>query len=258
MKLTSAQVISQNQIAEDQFILRLYCPDIVLAAQAGQFITVKVHNYPLLRRPFSIHYIDREKGFLEIFYQVVGQTTKDMSNLQVNDEISLLGPLGNGFALKENSRALLIGGGLGQAPLKFLAEELKKLNTQVEVLLGARCEEGLKNSECFRDYTGKLHCATEDGSKGSRGFVTEVLPGVIESFKPDIIYTCGPIPMLKAIKEIASKNQIPCQVSLEKIMACGIGVCLGCTCKSMDEEEKYPKVCIDGPVFWAEGVEIDE
>lgn len=257
MELTTAQVMDQTQIAQDQFILKLSCPDIVKYAQPGQFISLKIRDYPLLRRPFSIHSIEREKGYLEIFYQVVGQTTTDMSHLQAGDKVSILGPLGNGFVLKEKSRALLIGGGLGQAPLRFLAEELKNLDTEVEVLLGARCEEGLKNSSCFIDYTGEIHCATEDGSRGFQGFVTEVLPEVIEDFKPTIIYTCGPIPMLKAIKEIATKYKIPCQISLEKIMACGIGVCLGCTCKS-SKEEKYPKVCIDGPVFWAEEVEMDE
>ncbi|SMB92602.1 dihydroorotate dehydrogenase electron transfer subunit [Desulfonispora thiosulfatigenes DSM 11270] len=257
MKLITAKVINQVKIAKDQFVLRLYCPDIVLAAKPGQFITLKIHEQPLLRRPFSIHYIDKEKGYLEIFYQVVGRTTKDLSNLSEDADVSLLGPLGNGFTLKENSKALLIGGGLGQAPLRFLATELKLLNTEVEVLLGARHEEGLKNLECFMDQTGNIHCATEDGSKGVKGFVTEVLPDIIKEFKPDIIYTCGPIPMLKAIKEIATKSQILCQISLEKTMACGIGVCLGCTCKSKNDE-KYPKVCIDGPVFWAEGVDIDE
>lgn len=256
MELMTTKVISQKNVVEGQYVLRLYCPEIARKAEPGQFVTLKINeSYPLLRRPFSLHNVNREEGYLEIYYQVLGKTTEDMKKLRKDDEISILGPLGNGFKLIENGNALLIGGGLGQAPLRFLASELSLKNTKVRALLGARNDEGLKNIKCFGDYCEKVDCATEDGSVGVKGFVTEEIPGIIKNFKPDIIYTCGPIPMLKAIKEIAVENKIPCQISLEQKMACGIGVCLGCTCKGINKD-KYPKVCVDGPVFWVEEVEV--
>lgn len=259
MELVTLRVKEQIKVAENQFLLTLNCPSITEVAQAGQFITLKLNkNYdPLLPRPFSIHSVDRETGDLLIYYQVVGKTSKLMAELEPGDDITVLGPLGQGFNLKlENSRALLIGGGLGQAPLRFLAEELQKRNNQVYMALGAQDQEGLKNILCLKDSCQEIKFSTQDGSLGKAGFVTELLLPIIKDFQPEIIYTCGPLPMMGAVKKIAAQAKIPCQVSLETTMACGIGVCLGCTCESPDAAI-YPKVCTHGPVFWAQEVKLD-
>jgi len=259
MDLVKAPVLKQTKVAEDQFVLRLSCPTIAQKAEPGQFVTLKLNTSfdPLLRRPFSIHSVDREAGELLIYYQVVGKTTELMSELKEDDEVSLLGPLGKGFNVElENSRVLLIGGGLGQAPLRFLAEELKKKNNQITIVLGARDTQGLKNIVCFNEYCQEIKLTTEDGSIGTMGYVTEHIPDLIKVFKPQRLYACGPLPMLRVVKVLAQQAGIPCQVSLESKMACGIGVCLGCTCESSDGSS-YPKVCTHGPVFWAEEVKLD-
>ena len=259
VELVNLRVKKQIKIAEDQFVLTLNSPSITKVAQAGQFITIKLNkNYdPLLPRPFSIHSVDRETGDFLIYYQVLGKTSKLMAELEPGDEITVLGPLGRGFNLElENSRALLIGGGLGQAPLRFLAEELQKKNNQIYMAIGARDQEGLKNILCFEESCQEINLATQDGSLGKEGLVTELLPQIIRDFNPKIIYTCGPLPMMAKVKELAAQEKIPCQVSLETTMACGIGVCLGCTCESTNSEI-YPKVCTHGPVFWAQEVKLD-
>ena len=259
MELVKAKVIEQIAVASDQFILTINCPSIAQKAQAGQFLTLKVNSHydPLLARPFSIHSVNRVTGDILIYYQVLGKTTQLMANLKNHDQVIVLGPLGRGFSLKdENHRALLVGGGLGQAPLRFLAEELKAKGNQVYMSIGARDKNGLKNILCLEDSCQEIRVATQDGSLGTQGVVTDFLPQIVDQFKPQIIYTCGPLPMLRAMKELAQKWSIPCQVSLETRMACGIGVCLGCTCQST-HSEIYPKVCTHGPVFWAEEVNLD-
>lgn len=259
--LEDCTVISHEKINENDYILTLQTEKIAKEVKAGQFVQVKVADIidPILRRPISVHTVDREKGHLKLYYQVLGKGTEILKKTQVGDIINILGPLGNGFDLSlKDSRALLIGGGLGQAPLLLLAEELGNNNNEVYLALGTRDELSLKNAVCFDNVCRTIKLATEDGSVGSKGYITNDLPGIIESFKPEIIYACGPNIMMSKIKEIAEKYKIKCQVSLETRMACGIGVCLGCTVKPVDADKAYLKACVDGPVFWAQEVILSD
>lgn len=224
-------------------------------AVAGQFISVYCKDKTkLLPRPISICQIDKEKGRLRIVYRVVGGGTEEMSSYSAGDDISLIGPLGNGFMQREGKKAILIGGGIGIPPMVGLAEALKD-KAEVSVVAGYRDElfltEELENA-------GKLYIATEDGSTGTKGTVIDAIKE--QAVEGDVIYACGPTPMLKAIKEYALANNIECQLSLEERMACGIGACLACVCQSKDKDAhsnvNNKRICKDGPVFLAEEVEL--
>ena len=261
MHLEDCKVLSHEQINDTDYILTLETRDIARTAQAGQFVQLKVAEglEPILRRPISVHTVDRETGALQLYYQVVGKGTEILRHTHPGQMLSVLGPLGTGFALDmENSRALLIGGGLGQAPLLLLAEELEKKGNAVYIALGTRDEKSLKNMVCFDNVCQTIQVATEDGSAGYQGYITDQLPEIIRTFAPARIYACGPNPMMQRIKMIAAEHQVPCQVSLETRMACGIGVCLGCTVRPTEEGKPYLKACVDGPVFWAEEVRLDD
>ncbi len=259
--LENCKVTAHQQVNETDYIITLQTDQIARVSEAGQFVQVKVTEgfEPILRRPLSIHTVDREKKEIKLYYQILGKGTEILSKVREEEIINLLGPLGTGFdTALENSKALLIGGGLGQAPLLYLAEELERKKNTVFLALGTRDEVSLRNVVCFDDVCQEVSLATEDGSVGFKGYITDNLPEIIETFKPERIYACGPSPMMKKIKEIAKTYQIPCQLSLETRMACGIGVCLGCTVKPSDQSKPYLKACVDGPVFWAEEVLLDE
>lgn len=259
--LEDCTVISHEKINDKDYILTLQTEKIAREAEAGQFVQLKVSDTidPVLRRPISVHTVDREKGHLKLYYQVLGKGTEILKRTRTGDILSVLGPLGKGFDLSlKNSRALLVGGGLGQAPLLLLAEELGKNNNEVFLALGTRDELSLKNAVCFDNVCREVKVATEDGSIGYKGYITNNLPDIIESFKPEIIYACGPNIMMNKIKEIALKYNVKCQVSLETRMACGIGVCLGCTVVPTEDGKPYLKACVDGPVFWAQEVVLDD
>lgn len=215
---------------------------------------------PLLRRPISLNGIDYEKGTVSLLYQVVGRGTELLSGLQVGAEVDIMGPLGKGFDIPEGiSRVLVIGGGIGAAPLFPLVQALKRYKIEQTVLLGARTKDYIVGSEQLASLGLKVDKATDDGSQGHRGFVTELAELYIKAAKPDYFYACGPNPMLKRLLEITSKYGIKGQVSLEERMGCGVGACLACVCKTavgtMDWD--YQKVCVDGPVFDASEVIID-
>lgn len=224
-------------------------------AVAGQFVSIYCKDKTrLLPRPISICQINKEEGTLRIVYRVVGGGTEEMSTYQAGDTIALIGPLGNGFMQRENKKAILIGGGIGIPPMVGLAEELKT-KAQVQIVAGYRDElfltEELENS-------GTLYIATEDGSTGTKGTVIDAIKE--QAVEGDVIYACGPTPMLKAVKEYALERNIECQISLEERMACGIGACLACVCKSKEKDHhtnvNNKRICKDGPVFLAEEVEL--
>ena len=166
------------------------------------------------------------------------------------DKLSIVGPLGHGFAM-EAERPLLVGGGLGLAPLLYLAEGFCAQNKPIEILMGGRSEEELFWTDLYEDICQNIHITTDDGSCGVQGTVIALLPQLLDSGKYDCVYVCGPVPMMKAVAEVAAEKNIKCQVSLEKYMACGLGACLSCSCSGIG---KRLKVCTDGPVFWAEEV----
>lgn len=249
-----AKVISQKCIGTGVYSMWIETK-AAQTAVAGQFISVYCKDKTkLLPRPISICQIDKEKGRLRIVYRVVGGGTEEMSSYSAGDDISLIGPLGNGFMQREGKKAILIGGGIGIPPMVGLAEALKD-KAEVSVVAGYRDElfltEELENA-------GKLYIATEDGSTGTKGTVIDAIKE--QAVEGDVIYACGPTPMLKAIKEYALANNIECQLSLEERMACGIGACLACVCQSKDKDahsnDNNKRICKDGPVFLAEEVEL--
>ena len=216
----------------------------------GQFVHVRIgKSYdPLLRRPISISDVDVTHHTITLIYRVVGKGTALLAQYAEGDMLDCMGPLGNGFRL-EGTRPLLVGGGMGLAPLIYLARSLSACSP--EVLLGGRTREELFWPKMFKDFCREIHMTTDDGSVGVKGTVLDLLPQLLTE-KYDMIYTCGPQPMMQGVAALAKEQHIPCQISLEKYMACGIGACLSCTCAAKDGKRR--KVCTDGPVFWAEEV----
>jgi len=250
-----AKVIEQKQIASGIFDLWLET-DLAFGAKAGQFVGL----YPkdrstLLPRPISICEADSQKGRLRLVYRRAGQGTKEFSRLEAGERIELLGILGNGFPVEEGrgKKVFLIGGGIGIPPMLQLAKELE---AQKQILLGYR-DGQLFLQKDLSSY-GEVFVATEDGSAGSRGNVLDAIKE--KGLEAEMIYACGPMPMLRALKTYGAEKGIPVYLSLEERMACGVGACLGCVCKTTKTDHhshvKNARICTDGPVFNAEDLDI--
>ena len=247
-----AVVIRQEEISYGIYSMWLKTEQIAGKAKPGQFISLYCHDGSrMLPRPISICEIDAKDNALRIVYRVAGKGTEEFSGLSTGDSIEIVGPLGNGFPLKEK-KAFLIGGGIGIPPMVELA---KQLNCEKQMVLGYR--DTLFLQEEFKGL-GSMYVATEDGSYGTEGNVLDAIKE--NGVDAEIIYACGPTPMLKAIKEYAIANGIECWLSLEEKMACGIGACLACVCKSKEKDShsnvNNKRVCKEGPVFRAEEVEF--
>lgn len=247
-----ANIIRQDNIATDIFSMVLDAKEIAENAKPGQFIDLySKDGSKLLPRPISICEIDKTNGTLRIVYRIAGQGTKEFSKLKAGDDIEILGPLGNGFTLRDR-KAILIGGGIGIPPMLQLA---KNLNCEKSIVLGFRDEEFL--SDEFKPY-GEVYMSSDSGKIGVKGTVMDAIKEY--AITGDVIYACGPTPMLRAIREYAISNGIEAQISLEEKMACGIGACLACVCKSKDIDDhskvNNKRICKDGPVFFAEEVEL--
>lgn len=247
----TARVIKHKLIAGDVWELVIHAPEIAHLTQPGQFVHIRLTDTldPLLRRPFSIADCDKAAGTLTLIYRVVGRGTALMTKLQPGDSLDCMGPLGNGFALNAQ-HPLLVGGGMGLAPLVMLAKAF--CSRPASILMGGRNEDELFWPNIYANVCENIHITTDDGSVGHRGFTVDLLPKILEQEKFDAVYACGPHAMLKGVAEVAARHGVPCQVSLEDYMACGVGACLSCTCAS--SSGKRHKVCTDGPVFWAEEV----
>ena len=247
-----AVVIRQEESSYGIYSMWLKTEQIAGKAKPGQFISLYCHDGSrMLPRPISICEIDAKDNALRIVYRVAGKGTEEFSGLSTGDSIEIVGPLGNGFPLKEK-KAFLIGGGIGIPPMVELA---KQLNCEKQMVLGYR--DTLFLQEEFKGL-GSMYVATEDGSYGTEGNVLDAIKE--NGLDAEIIYACGPTPMLKAIKEYAIANGIECWLSLEEKMACGIGACLACVCKSKEKDShsnvNNKRVCKEGPVFRAEEVEF--
>lgn len=212
----------------------------------GQFAELRVDKTPsvLLRRPISIHSFDAQKNEIGFLVQVVGDGTRWLASLVEGDRVNVLLPLGNGFTMLDNAdaRVLLVGGGVGSAPLYGLAQEFKRLGREFVILIGARAVKDLYRRDEF-EALGRVEYTTEDGSLGEKGYVTN---HSLLNEKFDYIYTCGPKPMMMAVAKYAREHSIPCEASLENKMACGLGACLCCV---EDTTSGNRCVCTDGPVF---------
>ncbi len=251
IKMTG-KVVSQEPLMEDIWSMWIQADEVAAQAVPGQFISVFTKDSGrLLPRPISLCEIRRDTGRLRIVYRVAGAGTKEFSDYHTGDDVEIMGPLGNGFPLK-NKKAFLIGGGIGIPPMLELA---RQLDCEKQIILGYR--DRLFLNEDFQAY-GEVFVATEDGSSGTRG---NVLDAIRENgLKADIIYACGPTPMLRALKAYAVAEGMECYLSLEEKMACGIGACLACVCQSKEVDSHShvhnKRVCKDGPVFAAEEVEL--
>ena len=247
-----AIVIRQEEIADGIYSMWIKTEGISQNAKAGQFVSVFSRDGSrLLPRPISICELDKKDGALRLVYRVAGKGTEEISSLTAGRHIEIMGPLGNGFPKKSKS-AFLIGGGIGIPPMLELA---KNLDCEKQIILGYRDE--LFLTEEF-EKLGKVYIATEDGSTGTKGTVLDAIK--VNELKADIIYACGPTPMLKALKEYAREEKMECWISMEERMACGIGACLACVCKSKHKDSHTnvhnKRICKEGPVFLAEEVEL--
>lgn len=221
-------------------------PQIADLAQPGQFVHVKkLDSVNFLRRPFSIADVDRKSGTITLIYRIVGKGTAEYAKMKIGEEFSILGPIGNGFELKEG-RPLLIGGGVGIAPLIYLSRQLK--DKKPILLIGGKNKDEVFWEKYLKEFADKIYITTDDGSVGFKGFTIQLLPQILAENKIEHIYTCGPNIMMEGVAKLAHERDIDCQVSLEKRMACGIGVCLGCTFEGK-LTGKRRKVCTEGPVF---------
>lgn len=248
----TAKVVSQEQLTDDIFSMWIQAEEIAAAAKPGQFISVYTKDASkLLPRPISLCEIDRAEGRLRIVYRVVGTGTGEFSGYQAGDDIEVMGPLGNGFTMKDK-KAFLIGGGIGIPPMLELA---KNLDCEKQMVLGYR--DVLFLDKEFEAY-GSVYVATEDGSAGTKGNVIDAIRE--NGLTADVIYACGPTPMLRALKSYAQEKGIECWLSLEEKMACGIGACLACVCQSREVDGHShvhnKRICKDGPVFSAQEVEL--
>ncbi|MFH1449996.1 MAG: dihydroorotate dehydrogenase electron transfer subunit [bacterium] len=260
------KILANIEIAPAYYRMILKDLEISNEALPGQFIHVRVSDdlHPLLRRPFSLYRISKEDQFIEILYQIVGQGTLLLSKKRRDEYLDVIGPIGRGFWLeKPTQEALLVAGGVGIAPLFALAEKLLKEDLpshKIIFFLGAKSKDSLIGLDELRNLGIKVEVTTKDGSVGYDGVVSTLLKIHLSQKKvisKSQIFSCGPLPMLKVVSQIAAKHNLPCQVSLEERMGCGIGACLGCVVKVREKgssAEDYERVCVNGPVFNADEV----
>ncbi|MBP5327257.1 MAG: dihydroorotate dehydrogenase electron transfer subunit [Bacteroidales bacterium] len=241
--ITDFKIVKKKVYNATYFALTLQHPSTLPEIEAGQFVEVEIpgNKHVMLRRPISIHDVDSEKSQLTLLVQVVGKGTKTLSQMEEGETLNLVYPLGRGFS-QEGKEVLLVGGGAGIAPMLHLSKCLSAKGTHCTILLGGRSATMIPVQEEFRPY-GDVYFATEDGSLGEKGLVTQ---HSVFGAEYDHIYTCGPTPMMKAVARHAMEKGIECEVSLENMMACGVGACLCCV---VDSDEGHKCVCKDGPVF---------
>lgn len=257
-----AKLLTKEELVTGIFKFSVQAEEIVKTAKPGNFIEIRVNDdiEPFLRRPISIHNIDKENGILEFIFQEKGKGTKILSAKREGELIDIIGPLGYGTFIYSNYQNLaIIGGGIGVFPLYELAKSAKSEEKSVNTYLGFRNKELVVLEEEFKKVSNKLILTTDDGSYAEKGFSIDFLKKDIEEGKIDSIYACGPLPMLRAVRELAIEKNIPCQISLEEKMACGLGACLGCAVKTAESPKDAPEywhVCKAGPVFDAKKVEI--
>ena len=260
-------ILSNRQVAEDHYLLYCDCPEIATSALPGQFIHVLFDQGSglLLRRPFTIYSVEGTQ--ISMLYQVIGEGTSILSKMCSGDSLQVLGPLGNPFTIDEGlDLALVVGGGAGIASLMLLVSALQKRKIRTDVLVGAMNQARLLSIADLLEIGIQSQIATDNGSTGHHGFVTELLLTTLaqQNVQLPTVFTCGPYGMLKAVVEICQQFNVRCQVAMENRMGCALGVCLGCVCKVRMEGEdqdqsgdpmfEYQRVCIEGPVFLSQQI----
>jgi dihydroorotate dehydrogenase electron transfer subunit len=243
----SATVLSNDAVMTGTYLMWLDCPGISQEARPGQFVMVRCGEETVLRRPLSIHRMEGDR--FALLYAVIGQGTQWLAERQPDDRLDVLGPLGKGFSVHADSRKLLlVAGGMGIAPLTFLADRAMGEGREVIILYGTA------NKDRYHLTTGVTEVtATEDGSVGYRGMVTELIPQYLETSEQ--IFACGPFPMYKAMSQMPELKNRPVQVSLEMRMGCGMGTCYACTIRTRQGRKQ---VCKDGPVFNLNDIILEE
>ena len=251
-------ILWNRALAENYMHMGLSCKTACRDAVPGQFVMLRTDNSkdPLLRRPFSIHqaiYDNGERIGIEILYKVVGTVTERLARMKENHLLDLVAPLGQGFTLPQGAKKVFItAGGIGVAPVVFLASSLIKKGIMAgdcNVFIGGRTKDDVLCVDRFSTLGMAVHIATDDGSLGHKGLITDLIRQGIDNEKPDILYSCGPHPMLKAVAALSEEKGVDCQVSVETLMACGICACLGCAVQKRDDDSSYMHVCKNGPVF---------
>ncbi len=245
-KVQEFRVQDITWLNSSSYILRVESSEIIENIEPGNFAELKIPNSSevFLRRPFSVYDVDYKNNTVSYYIKAIGKGTISLGRLLKGDIVDTIYPLGNSFSVVTDKKTLIIGGGSGIAPFKLLGEKLRSNNNSTTFLFGARTSEEIVLSEVFGKL-GEFHCTTEDGSLGEKGLVTgHSIFKEIDKF--DIIYTCGPNPMMKAVSDIAQRNNVLCEASLENMMGCGIGACLCCVTPTTRGNEC---VCTAGPVF---------
>lgn len=257
------KVLDNKVVSYDSCTMEIAYPaELIDDICAGQFLQLKAtdDNSLLFKRPFGISFVDKDRTSVWIFYRVIGKNTKAMSKLKAGDTVSLIAPLGNGFDLEDEGLCLIVGGGMGVAPLYQLAKELADKGREVHSFIGFKNKEEVVYESQLAKFSESVTVSTDDGSYGNQGFVTASVRDFIQQRKYQgkiIIYSCGPKPMLKSLHgAVADIDNTVCYVSLEENMACGIGACIGCVIKTKkgSDDFKYLRVCKEGPVFNAEEI----
>ncbi len=267
MKQEKVKILWNNRVSPSCYKLGLACSPEYVDAVPGQFVMLGLcdKQFPLLRRPFSIHrliYTNMGLIGIELLYKVVGDCTGILARYKEGDYVELLGPLGKGFAIPEGAcNIFIVAGGFGIAPVIFLLSYLERQVADfpgIHMFLGGGTDTDLLCADELKNFEIVTHFVTEDGSEGEKGLVTDVLEAAVYENKPDIIYACGPLGMLKKVAGIADKFSVSCQVSTESVMACGFGVCLGCAVERNNSlETSYMHTCIDGPVFDSKAIKFN-
>ncbi len=262
-RLSTREVIENQEIGPGYFRMRIACGPVFQTASPGQFVMIRVQGQtmPLLSRPFSIHDLimsDSSVVAFDLLYKIVGSGTKKLSLIRPGDQIDVLGPLGRGFSNQSHYRRIyMVAGGVGIAPFVFLGRHLMRQgirSQQITLFIGGRSSSDLLCLGMFEDMGIGIQISTDDGSAGQHNLVTKTLAEAFKQVRPDMIFTCGPIAMLREMIKLSKQSGIPCQVSIETRMACGMGACLGCAVEQPKMQSAYLHACTDGPVFDADSI----
>lgn len=247
-------VVEKKTLAKDTYSVKVRCPDAAHAAEIGQFANITAPG-KTLRRPISICEIDKQAGTLRFVFEVRGEGTEIISRVNVGETLDILGPLGNGFRIPEGKRVVAVGGGIGVPPLLGIS---KKAGEDCTAILGFRSYEKIILADEFRANGSETIVCTDDGSVGIHGLVTVPLEKELEKGDVAMVCACGPEPMIRAVVKLCEEKDVPCRVSLEQRMGCGVGACVVCSCMTVkDGKEHYARVCKDGPVFDAKEVKLN-